>query len=216
MEERSIRFLIGATYDVLPTPQNLKRWVNGDPLCSGTATLKHILSGCKVSLSQGRYTLRHNQVLRSLAAGIEDKQRQVNLGGYKVKRVAIQFVQEGEKVNKIIRRQGSLEDACDWEMQVDLEGKLVVPQKIASTNLRPDIVLWSRSRMKIYFIERTVPWEAAFERKKLTYVELGAWKVRICPVEVGCRGFVAKSVFSLLRELGISGQSVRKIVKVRQ
>ena len=25
MEERSIRFLMGATYDVLPTPQNLKR-----------------------------------------------------------------------------------------------------------------------------------------------------------------------------------------------
>ena len=34
MEERSIRFLIGSTYDVLPTPQNLKLWVNGDPLCS--------------------------------------------------------------------------------------------------------------------------------------------------------------------------------------
>ena len=33
------------------------------------------------------------------------------------------------------------------------------------------------------------------------------------PVEVGCRGFVAKSVVSLLRELGVSGQSVRKIVK---
>ena len=33
------------------------------------------------------------------------------------------------------------------------------------------------------------------------------WKVRICPVEVGCRGFVAKSVVSLLRELGVSGQS---------
>ena len=53
MEERSIRFLIRATYDVLPT-QSLKLWVNGDPLCSlcsGTATLRHILSGCKVSLS---------------------------------------------------------------------------------------------------------------------------------------------------------------------
>ena len=34
MEERRFRFLIGATYDVLPTPQNLKLWVNGDPLCS--------------------------------------------------------------------------------------------------------------------------------------------------------------------------------------
>ena len=112
---------------------------------------------------------------------------------------------------------------CDWEMQVDLGGKLVVPQEIASTKLRPDIVLWSRSRMTVYFIELTVPWEAsvveAYERKKLRYVELGAeaeqrgWKVRICPVEVGCRGFVARSDVSLLRELGGSGQSVRKIVK---
>ena len=109
-------------------------------------------------------------------------------------------------------------------MQVDLGGKLVVPQEIASTNLKPDIVLWSRRRMRVYFIELlTVPWEAlvaeAYERKKLRYVELGTeaeqrgWKVSICPVEVGCRGFVAKSVVSLLRELGVSGQSVRKIVK---
>ena len=40
----------------------------------------------------------------------------------------------------------------------------------------------------------------AYGRKKLRYVEFGAeaeqrgWKVRICPVEVGCRGFVAKSL----------------------
>ncbi|ONI45658.1 hypothetical protein AN642_00185 [Epulopiscium sp. SCG-B10WGA-EpuloA2] len=110
MDESSIRFLIGATYDVLPTPQNLKLWVNGDPLCSlcsGTATLKHILSGCKVSLSQGRYTWRHNQVLKSLAAGIEDLRRQANLGGSKIKRVAIKFVKEGEKVSKTARKQGS-------------------------------------------------------------------------------------------------------------
>ena len=42
MEESCVRFLIGTTYDVLPTPQNLKLWVNRDPscsLCSGTATL---------------------------------------------------------------------------------------------------------------------------------------------------------------------------------
>ena len=32
-------------------------------------------------------------------------------------------------------------------------------------------------------------------------------------MEVGCRGLVAKSAVSLLRELGVSGQSVRKIVK---
>ena len=62
-----------------------------------------------------------------------------------MKRVAIQFVQEAEKVNKAKRRQGSLEDACDWEMQ-----------EIASTNLKPDIVLWSRSRMRVFFIEPAV------------------------------------------------------------
>jgi len=37
--------------------------------------------------------------------------------------------------------------------------------------------------------------------------EQRGYKVRIC------RGFVAKSVVSLLRELGVSGQSGRKIVK---
>ena len=46
-----------------------------------------------------------------------------------MKRVAIQFVQEGEKVNKTIRRQGSLEDACDWEMQVNLGDELLFPRK---------------------------------------------------------------------------------------
>ena len=61
---------------------------------------------------------------------------------------------------------------------IDLGGKLVVPQEVVSTNLRPDIVLWSRSRMTVYFIELTVPWEElvveASDRKKLRYVELGA------------------------------------------
>ena len=96
-------------------------------------------------------------------------------------------------------------------MQVDLGVKIVVPQEIASTNLRPD-VLWSRSRMRVYFIELTVPWEdsvvEAYERKKLRYVELGAegeqrgWKVWICPVEAGSRGFVAKICCLIVEGVG--------------
>ena len=116
-------------------------------------------------------------MLKSLAAGIEELRRQANLGP-KTKKGVIKFVREGEKAGKATRRQGSLEDACDWEMQVDLGGKLLVPQEIATTKLRPDIVLWSKSSMKVYFIELTVPWEAlveeAYERKKLRYAELGA------------------------------------------
>jgi len=63
-------------------------------------------------------------------------------------------------------------------MQIDLGDKFVFLQEIASTNLRPDIVLWSRSGMKVYFIELTVPWDdlvfETYERKKLRYVGLGA------------------------------------------
>jgi len=36
------------------------------PLCSSPATFRHILTGCKVALSQGRFTWRHDLVLRSL------------------------------------------------------------------------------------------------------------------------------------------------------
>ncbi|MDF5005192.1 hypothetical protein P3575_24320, partial [Vibrio parahaemolyticus] len=101
---------------------------------SGTATLRHILSGCKVSLSQGRYTWRHNQVLKCLAASIERKRRQVNSEGVKDRSLEIQFVREGEKYrrDKLVRRQGCgrLEHAYDLDMQVDLGGKLVVPQEI--------------------------------------------------------------------------------------
>jgi len=49
MEESRISFLIRSTYDVLPSPQNLPHW--------------HILTGCKVALSQGLFTWCHDQAL---------------------------------------------------------------------------------------------------------------------------------------------------------
>ena len=70
-EERNIRFLIGATYDVLPTPQNLKlgKWRPAMVVMFRYCNSKAYF----VSLSQGRDMWRHKQVLRSLAAGTEDK-----------------------------------------------------------------------------------------------------------------------------------------------
>ena len=61
MEASRISFLLRATYDVLPSPKNIQQWLNEDPscpLCSTPATLRHILTGCKISLSQGTYTRR--------------------------------------------------------------------------------------------------------------------------------------------------------------
>ncbi|KAL6462976.1 hypothetical protein MHYP_G00293980 [Metynnis hypsauchen] len=81
MESNRLSFIIKATYDILPTPANLHLWLGEDPacpLCSAPAGLKHILVGCKTSLSQGRYTWRHNQVLRCLASAIEEKRTATN------------------------------------------------------------------------------------------------------------------------------------------
>jgi len=57
-----ISFCIQSTFDILPCPSNLFRWkLSADSLCtlckSPSATVSHILSGCKVALKQGRYTV---------------------------------------------------------------------------------------------------------------------------------------------------------------
>lgn len=116
-----------------------------------------------------------------------------------------------------------LSAARDWEMRVDLGQKLTFPSEIATTNLRPDLVLWSNSCWRVFIIELTVHWEdtvdEAYELKRLRYANLAVeaeergWNVKVRPVEVGCRGFVASSTVRLLREVGVRGQAHRKAIK---
>ena len=65
-----LKFAMNAGWNTLPTLNNLKRWgkrVNDRcPFCGNIQTLLHVLSNCKVSLDQGRYTWRHNSVLNSV------------------------------------------------------------------------------------------------------------------------------------------------------
>lgn len=230
MEAKRISFIIRATYDILPTPSNLHQWMGEDPgcaLCSRPGSLKHILTGCRASLTQGRYTWRHNQVLKILAANLENKRTASNsLPPSAPNPLQINFVRMGVKVTRCrptSLEHGQLRGACDWKMLVDVGRRLVFPPEIAITTLRPDIVLWSPSLKKVFIIELTVPWEdsvdEAYERKQLRYAELAAeaqdrgWKTEVRPVEVGCRGFVAVSTTRLLGDLGIRGQSLRQAIK---
>ena len=117
----------------------------------------------------------------------------------------------------------SLDKARDWKMRVDLDHRLVVPAEIVKTSLRPDLIMWSVSHKTCYIVELTVPWEAAveeaYERKNLKYAELAAqikqngWQVDVLPVEVGCRGFVAKSTTRLLSRMGVAGLQFRRAVR---
>ena len=68
MEPARLKFILRATYDLLPTPVNKHRWDNSCSsscaCCRSRGTLEHILAGCPHSL--GMYTWRHNQVLKVL------------------------------------------------------------------------------------------------------------------------------------------------------
>ena len=72
-------------------------------------------------------------------------------------------------------------------------------------------------------IELTVPSEERIELsgelKRTKYAPLleegrqNGWKVRVWAVEVGCRGFPAASMASLLKELGFKGSQRGKLLR---
>ena len=230
MESRRIRFVISSVYDILPTPTNLCTWkLSEDPLCKlcgKRASLEHVLSACTKALADGRYTWRHNKVLEVLAHGIDLRMRNQRSVGVVKGPQFISFVIEAEATRgKQLKSTagGTLATCNDWQMRADVNRQLAFPQHIAITNLRPDIVLWSQTKKKVVLIELTVPYEErvdeAHERKRLKYQELveqcqdKEWKTWCFPVEVGCRGFPAQSVWRTLGRLGIIGKERKKIVK---
>ena len=96
-----ISFCIQSTFNTLPCPSNLLRWKLSDDsrctLCSTpSATIPHILSGCKVALGEGRYTYRHDFVLSEIVNSIESF-----LSSYtpvSLSDDSIEFVKAGSKI----------------------------------------------------------------------------------------------------------------------
>lgn len=133
-----LSFLIRATYDTLPCPRNLCLWFGKEECCSlcntPSASLQHILSGCKTALSQGRYRWRHDQVLRRLAEILERQRQEVSRGHSAPAVRYIQFVQEGgggtSTTPRVPHRPNLLTQECS--MRVDLDRKLQFPTEITA------------------------------------------------------------------------------------
>ena len=69
-------FCLASTYDTLPSRTNVKRWrITTETMCTlcskDVCTTAHILGACKVSLLQGRYTFRHDTVLRQVIGALK-------------------------------------------------------------------------------------------------------------------------------------------------
>ena len=103
---------------------------------------------------------------------------------------------------------------CRW-------GYNVFPIEIATSAQRPDIVIYSLSLRKVILIELTVPLEdrvaTAHTIKTTGYAsrlsarESNGFGVFHFPVEVGSRGFVARSLLDCLRQLGFPPVLRRKV-----
>ena len=136
----------------------------------------------------------------------------------------IAFIKPGTKDNipKKSKQQyvsGLLHTASDWKLQVDSKERLVFPQEVVTTTLRPDIVITSSATKCIILVELTVPCSKNPIRSKdkkydhiVTEAIQNGWQAHSFPVEAGCRGFPAKSFSWLLRSLGLPSTKCKKTI----
>lgn len=89
------------------------------------------------------------------------------------------FIKEGQRWLKHCPAKpdaATLSRANDWKILTDISQQLTFLSEMASTSLRPDLVLWSTKSVSV--IKLTVLWEdtveEAYRLNKLLYVELAA------------------------------------------
>ena len=67
LKKGTMKFLLNAAIDTLPTQANLHRWKKSTSdkckVCRGVQTTSHILNICKVSLENGKFLWRHNNIV---------------------------------------------------------------------------------------------------------------------------------------------------------
>ena len=108
-------FSISSIYDTLPSPRNLKRWkltteASCFPCNKDTCTTSHILGECKVALSQGRFTVCHDNVLRIIISNTRSSIKHIKSSVPTSKQpIKIKFVRKGTRVkNKSSSPSGSI------------------------------------------------------------------------------------------------------------
>ena len=147
--------------DTFPSSVNLHQWSLVEDqnckilVCGKRKTMAHILSGCQVALTQGRYRWRH--VLSELTNFLEVERRRKRPETQK--QGHIQCKREGEATaDTRAPRHAEISAGYrghDWELRVDLDRKLVFPN-VVETNRRPDTVLVSKQSKKLVYGKKIV------------------------------------------------------------
>ena len=224
-----ISFVINASINSLPSPylKKLMGYATSSRcrLCKDkNCNMSHILAGCDFSLKNGKYTWRHDSVLLTLSDIISAHilaHNSTKTSSTPIPAISSSFIssKSSKTPNKATRHPHHLlMGASDWQLLVDyFFDQLTFPPQIYSTDQRPDIIIYSRFLKKVLIVELTVPAdeniEAAHIRKDARYTELSdninkstEWNCTVLPIEVGARGFVARSMNTFLRKIGFSSR----------
>ena len=138
-------------------------------------TTSHILGTCKVALSQGRFTFRHDNLLRIIICNIRSSIKTIKSSVPASKQpIKREFVKKGTKVkSKNSSPSGILHQASDWVLLEDLDGTFSFPPHIAFTELRPDITIFSNKLKRVTLIELTRQCEENMEAFSGKYIFSG-------------------------------------------
>ena len=164
------------------------------------------------ALSQGRFTFRHDSVLKDLVEQIKSFLSDLPLTASK-KVNKISFVKAGKCIAKSDKKPtGLLHLTSDWVLLSDLGNNYAFPGHIAISALRPDIVLFSNALKRAILIELTCPCEENMESwhsdKLIRYsglvnmIKHNGWYVDLFAVEVGARGYCSRSLTICLKRIG--------------
>ena len=159
-----VGFALRVVYGTVITPAMKSNWDADEDgnckLCEAShGTIQHSLSGCPVSLQQGRYTWRHDKVLKQIYEQVSYHVNQrVNnpKRSIRSKDSNIDFVASGKNVTPYLRKarnysnMGILTAAKYWIVIADLGKRLKFPNVVqVETLLRPDLILYSNSINRI-------------------------------------------------------------------
>ena len=227
------RFVLSSSINWVRTPNMLKLWgyTNNSCCClcgADKCTLHHIISECSFSLSQHRFTWRHDSVLKQIYQTLSDFITSFNQQNIASVTPQIHFVKAGAtsyqlKQAKQSHRPSLLHNADDWKLLVDLpDCNYVFPPEIYGTSERPDLVIWSVKLKKVILFELTCPAEEGIEaakiRKQAKYaplteaISIAGWKSVLFTVEVGARGFIPTSSHHPFNKLGLRGTQVNALM----
>ena len=175
----TMKFLLNASIDTLPTAANLKRWKKSSSdkckLCKNRQTTNHCLNICKISLDSGRFTWRHNNVINYIVQSLDTSKYTIHsdIPGH------------------------------------EAPGGGTVPPELTITPLKPDITIWDKNTDNFHIFELTCPLEENVEKRNLEksnkyahfITDISTAKTTVNAFEVSSRGYLSPRNHKTLKEL---------------